>query len=405
VLIGRPNRVAGAWHALAHGDVVHFGERDESPAARVVLVAPPPATPNPGAGARGAAAGAAQAGALPVAVGLAEEAARGRPSEDRWLVEAPLQGHPDAALYAVFDGHCGAGAAERAAKALPAQLARCLAEAGPLPRAPPGAGGADLQRFDGAAAALREAFLATDAELKCEYEGCAATAVLVWREPAGEGDAASDAPDASTSGRDDAGGAAPRRLFVQAANVGDASAALAARYACWIAEGGGVAPGAASLRRTAGALRPPLRALRLTEEHKVKSAPERARLEARGIQLRDGETRLYGLALSRALGDSFLKVDAASGLIAEPHVSGVACVHAGEGAFAVLASDGLWDALSPAAAVELVARARQGTAAPAASWDEAAAALLAQARARRSKDDCTVLLLGLDAALPAAGEG
>jgi protein phosphatase len=180
--------------------------------------------------------------------------------------------------------------------------------------------------------------------------------------------------------------------------VGDARAARAARYACWVSAGGAAPPGASSLRggRAAGALRPPLRAVRLTEEHKVKSAPERARLAAAGIALRDGETRLYGLALSRALGDSFLKVDAASGLTAEPHVSRVACVHAGEGAFAVLASDGLWDALSPAAAVELVARARLGAAAPPATWDEAAAALLQQARARRSKDDCTVLVLGTE---------
>ena len=220
--------------------------------------------------------------------------------------------------------------------------------------------------------------------------------MLVWREPAGDDDDTGGG-EASTSGRP-AADAPPRRLFVQAANVGDASAALAARYACWVNEGGGASPGTSSLRggRAAGALRPPLRAVRLTEEHKVKSAPERARLAAAGITLRDGETRLYGLALSRALGDSFLKVDAASGLTAEPHVSRVACVHAGEGAFAVLASDGLWDALSPAAAVELVARARLGAAAPPATWHEAAAALLQQARARRSKDDCTVLVLGTE---------
>lgn len=313
---------------------------------------------------------------LPCAV--REDAARGRPSEDRCLVECPLRGHPHAALFALFDGHCGAGAAQQAAAALPGLLARELAALPPRWRT-----GAD----GGAASALSAAFLATDAALRCEYEGCAATAVLVWREDDGNG--ADDRPasgvGASSSGR-------PRgRLFVQAANVGDSSATLAARLGAWLGTDGPPAdvpapqPGLLASHRS----------LKLTEEHKVTSEPERARLRARGVALKPGETRLYGLALSRAFGDHFLKEDAASGLIAEPHVSPVASVDAHEGAFAVLASDGLWDVLSPAAAVQMAASAGAGGAGGAAGCEAAAAALVAHARQKRSKDDCTVLVVAL----------
>lgn len=48
----------------------------------------------------------------------------------------------------------------------------------------------------------------------------------------------------------------------------------------------------------------------LTSDHRWTSEEERARLAGMGIQL-EGRTRLYGLNLSRCLGDKFLKVTAA----------------------------------------------------------------------------------------------
>ena len=45
----------------------------------------------------------------------------------------------------------------------------------------------------------------------------------------------------------------------------------------------------------------------LTSDHRWTSEEERARLAGMGIQL-EGRTRLYGLNLSRCLGDKFLKV-------------------------------------------------------------------------------------------------
>ena len=61
-----------------------------------------------------------------------------------------------------------------------------------------------------------------------------------------------------------------------------------------------------------------------------------------GIRMGAKRTRLYGLNLSRCLGDKFLK-DQDLGLSAVPHVSEVVCLEPGASAVVVLASDGLWD--------------------------------------------------------------
>ncbi len=61
-----------------------------------------------------------------------------------------------------------------------------------------------------------------------------------------------------------------------------------------------------------------------------------------GIKLGTRSTRLYGLNLSRCLGDKFLK-DGDLGLSAAPHVSPVVRVPPRASGLVVLASDGLWD--------------------------------------------------------------
>lgn len=74
-----------------------------------------------------------------------------------------------AVLFGLYDGHCGRGAAEEAAAALPGQLA-----------ARAGGDAAGLVPGGGVpAGAWAEAFLATDAGLRSE-EGCTATALLAW---------------------------------------------------------------------------------------------------------------------------------------------------------------------------------------------------------------------------------
>lgn len=67
-------------------------------------------------------------------------------------------------------------------------------------------------------------------------------------------------------------------------------------------------------------------------------------------------TRLYGLNLSRCLGDKFLK-DEDLGLCAQPHVSDVLRADPAAPSLAILASDGLWDVTDPAAAFNVRSQA------------------------------------------------
>lgn len=68
-----------------------------------------------------------------------------------------------------------------------------------------------------------------------------------------------------------------------------------------------------------------------------------------GIRMGAKRTRLYGLNLSRCLGDKFLK-DEDLGLSAAPHVSAPLRPDPAAPSLVLLASDGLWDVTDPAAA-------------------------------------------------------
>lgn len=70
-----------------------------------------------------------------------------------------------------------------------------------------------------------------------------------------------------------------------------------------------------------------------------------------GIRMGPKRTRLYGLNLSRCLGDKFLK-DQDLGLSAVPHVSDVVCLEPAASGVVVLASDGLWDVADGDAALK-----------------------------------------------------
>ena len=69
-----------------------------------------------------------------------------------------------------------------------------------------------------------------------------------------------------------------------------------------------------------------------------------------GIHMKTNHNRLYGLNLSRCLGDKFLK-DEDLGLSAEPYVSPVLRFDPSQHGIVVMASDGLWDVIEPAAAM------------------------------------------------------
>ena len=276
--------------------------------------------------------------AVAAATGRAHER-QGAPAEDSHQCEAPLRGSGGrAALFCVFDGHAGASAAQRAGKLLPGRVAAAVATAADDDG---GSGGLD-------AAAWTTSFLETDDELASECEGTTATALLVRR----------PAP------RD---GAPPGTFCLQAANVGDSGCIVGSRERGWQT---------------------------LTYAHRLTDPAERDRLKKlAGVQLRDGEKRLYGLSLSRALGDRLFKNEE-TGLSAEPHVSESVTVTASADCpvFAVLATDGLWDYVSEKRVAELVEEIGAKTGG---SSEAISGVLLEQAAANRSGDDVTVCVVRL----------
>ena len=223
--------------------------------------------------------------------------------EDRHVIASPLftgtaaeSAATTAHLFAVFDGHRGAEAAQFAADALP----RALAAAASAP-------GCQAQE------SLAQAFVAVDAAFKAvddtraaasvaggaarRYPGATAIAALVWG----------------------------RHLYV--ANAGDCRAML--------------------VRGT--------QAVALTRDHTAEDAGERARVEAAGGSLQrdaSGKWRVgaAGLAVTRGLGD----FDARDcGLTPEPEITRVTLEPEDE--YIVLACDGLWDVLTVDDVAQLVA--------------------------------------------------
>eukprot|EP01122_Echinamoeba_exundans_P010408 TRINITY_DN3894_c0_g1_i1.p1 TRINITY_DN3894_c0_g1~~TRINITY_DN3894_c0_g1_i1.p1 ORF type:complete len:842 (+),score=292.02 TRINITY_DN3894_c0_g1_i1:137-2662(+) len=146
---------------------------------------------------------------------------------------------------------------------------------------------------------LKKAFLQTDEEMKdYEYEGTTATTVYLWRQ----------------------GGS----RFVQSANVGDSSSVL-------------VKDGVATM---------------ISVDHRPTSPAEVERIKAMGIPMNPGQTRLNGLAVSRALGDHFPK-SVECGIVAEPYVSPAFKLESTH-SHLIVASDGVWDVVSPQRAYDLI---------------------------------------------------
>jgi len=188
---------------------------------------------------------------------------------------------------------------------------------------------------------LEQTFIESDETMAVEYEGCTASVVLVWK-------------DAHTGA-----------LMLQAANVGDSSVAI------------GQAPAPSGEDHGARYLTP---------EHKVRHEEERNRLNAAGADLPPEATRLYGLALSRALGDKFLK-DQNVGLIAHPFVSEVIRIEPeSQNHVLTIASDGIWDVLTPSDVYNIMQEADSCT-------HTASQSLILNARRRRSVDDISLVIV------------
>jgi serine/threonine protein phosphatase PrpC len=93
-------------------------------------------------------------------------------------------------------------------------------------------------------------------------------------------------------------------------------------------------------------------AIQLTVDHKPSEPSERQRMREAGLEVSDNQTRINGLAVSRTLGDHFVKQQNI-GMIGLPHVSKSIRI-APNDSFVIIASDGLWDVLSGQRAVDII---------------------------------------------------
>ncbi|TYI38571.1 hypothetical protein ES332_A02G037500v1 [Gossypium tomentosum] len=256
------------------------------------------------------------------------------PMEDVCYYHWPLPGINQFGVFGICDGHGGVGAAKSASKILPEMVATILTDSVKRER---------VMSEQDASDVLRDAFSQTEASMNNYYEGCTATLLLVWAD-------------------------ADENFFAQCANVGDS--------ACFINMDG--------------------KQIKMTEDHKVTSCSERLRIEGIGEPLKDGETRLCGLNLARMLGDKFVKQQD-SRFSSEPYISQVVHLKKSSGAFALLASDGLWDVVSFKKAIQLVVQARERHSTETENLAEKIAeVMLNEARTQRTKDNTSIIFIDFD---------
>lgn len=145
---------------------------------------------------------------------------------------------------------------------------------------------------------FKDAYAAVDKLLlPHEYVGCTATTVFIWQ--SGE------------------------NRYLQCANVGDSTS--------FLKRGNSV--------------------VKLSKDHKPTDPDERIRIVTSGIELGENQTRVGGLAVSRALGDHFLK-QMNQGVIGEPYICQPIQLTE-EDTILIVASDGLWDVMTGEQAVEV----------------------------------------------------
>lgn len=213
--------------------------------------------------------------------------------EDAHCVHAPFDKNKARALFCVFDGHAGIEAAQQATEVFPAELSAIIKKTEKKAKA--------KAAKDDYSEELHYAFISTDGLMSAhQYMGCTATAVFFWMEK-------------------------DKKKFVQVANVGDSTA--------YLHRGGNEVEC-------------------LSEDHKLENLYERERVQASGIFLNEGQTRLGGIGVTRALGDHFAK-DSACGLLGAPYVSDSVLLMEDDD-YLIVASDGLWDVCSPEKAFEMI---------------------------------------------------
>jgi len=223
----------------------------------------------------------------------------GSPARKPAGAQGSQSGNVKSGYFAVYDGHGGREAVEFIERNLHRQVARKLRDgAHPLH-------------------ALESAFLDTDSAMQAtrRYQECGSTVA-----------SALIRPSASRAGQ--------RDLFI--ANVGDARAVVAVKSG---ASAAGGSPGRGA----------PLQAVRLSRDHTPNDPSEAERVRRAGGAVFRG--RVDGqLAVSRAMGDHSLR---RSGVSAVPHQQHLPLTH--DHKFMIVACDGLWDVMTDAEAVNLIA--------------------------------------------------
>ncbi|NP_001152186.2 Protein phosphatase 2C 70 [Zea mays] len=276
---------------------------------------------------------------VPAGVGMASDPMVARrsgkklPMEDISFCQCPLQGVEHFGLFGIFDGHGGDGAAKAVSKILPENLGYMLSHPETKER---------VQSCSDASDVLRYAFTLTEDAIDHQYEGCTGTALLIWFDQ-------------------------NKDCFAQCANLGDS--------ACVMSVNG--------------------KTIDMTEDHRVASATERARIARTGQPLKDGEVRLNGLNLARMFGDKFLK-EQDSRFSSEPYLSQAVRITKACTAFAVIASDGLWDVISTKRAVQLVVEGTERYSGDSASAAKVANRVLDEARSLRTKDNTSLIFVDFD---------
>ncbi|XP_062187320.1 protein phosphatase 2C 70-like isoform X2 [Phragmites australis] len=276
---------------------------------------------------------------VPAGVGMASDPMVARrsgkklPMEDISFCQCPLQDVEQFGLFGIFDGHGGDGAAKAVSKILPENVANILSHPETKERVLSSSDASDV---------LRYAFTLTEAAIDHQYEGCTATALLIWFDQ-------------------------NKDYFAQCANLGDS--------ACVMSING--------------------KMIDMTEDHRVASTTERARIARTGKPLKDGEVRLSGLNLARMFGDKFLK-EQDSRFSSEPYVSEAIHITKSCTGFAVIASDGLWDVISTKRAVQLVVEGNERNTGDNTSADKVANRVLSEARNLRTKDNTSVIFVDFD---------
>ncbi|XP_027365650.1 protein phosphatase 2C 70 [Abrus precatorius] len=277
---------------------------------------------------------------IPFGVGMASDPMalhRGRKKltmEDVCYYQWPLPALNQFGLFGICDGHGGDGAAKAASKLFPDIIASILSNSLMQEK---------VLSLRDASDILRDAFSQTEASMNHHYEGCTATVLLVWADDDGN-------------------------FFAQCANVGDSTCIISVDE----------------------------KQIMMTEDHKLTNDSERLRIEKTGEPLKDGETRLYGINLARMLGDKFLKQQDPR-FSSEPFISEVVHIDQASRAFAILASDGLWDVVCVKKAIQLVLQMREGYSNDRENLAEKIAnCLLNEAKTLRTKDNTSVIFLDFD---------